>query len=127
MKCEFPIPADLAALGTEFEKWRRTRPYIRARFPEDLMRRAIKLVRRYPIKTVSNVLNVDRGILRDAIAKVGTGAASAPGVVHFTEVIGAQPVSISAVIEIVDPAGFRLRVSGGDMAAVVRGFMEARR
>ena len=87
------IAADLAALGTEFENWRRARPYKRARFPAELMSRAAKLAQCYPIKTVSKVLNVDCGLLRGAIAKVGKGTATTSGVVHFAEVIGTPTIA----------------------------------
>ena len=130
MKPQAPVPADLALLAEEFASWRANRPHLRSPFPPDLLARAALAAGVHAIGTVARALGVDRRKL-DAVLENGgacpkTPARAAPMVVRLAEVVGVN-ASATAVVEITDPSGWRCRVSGSDIAAAVRAFVEARR
>ena len=120
-----PIPEDVAALALEFDAWRRSRRHLRERVPSNLWKKALAAARAHTIGVVARGLKLDRRKLRNGLSAVPESKKA--GIVRFAPVTLLSAPAPSSVVEIEDPAGWRLRISGVDYHAAVKAFVEARR
>ena len=136
MKRPRPIPEAVAALAAEFAAWRSQRVHARAPLPTDLMRKAIEAARVHSVGIVARGVKVDRRRLKVALAgnvSKADSAAQRPrsgaAAVRLLPLQLSAPVTAvsSAVVEIEDPSGWRLRLTCDDASLALKAFMEARR
>jgi hypothetical protein len=131
-----PVPEDIAVLASEFTAWRSGRPHLRSPIPDELMLKAAQAATVHTVNVVAKSIKIDR---RRLGAVLGRRPAESPRVtpaspaaatgVRLAQVMlpAMAPAPANVVVEITDPAGWRLSVSCVDAAGLVKAFVEGRR
>ena len=121
MTVRSPRPVAMKRVRRHLERWRRTRPYLRAPIPASIWTGAVALARQYGVYETARALPIHYGALKQRLEAADRTAAAGERS-RFVELTPMPPtVGDDAVIEVDGPrATVRIRLHGMALTDLAR-------